>query len=88
MLTSNRVRAFNAAIHALLRPLLQNALSALQVVQRFCILKADVRAVLKPSQTVDENGQQRLVRDAIHASLGNGAVLEKQDRSRKRAFSE
>ena len=64
---SNRVRAFDAAPHALDGALLEPVLRFLQMGQRAGVRLAGIRPSLKPAQTVAQHRKQRLMGDAIHA---------------------
>ena len=84
---SNRVRAFDAAPHALDGALLQPVLRLFQVRQGAGVRLAGIRPGLKPAQPVAQHRKQRLVGDSIHAVAVcvDRTILEAQVRRRRLA---
>jgi hypothetical protein len=68
---------FDAALHTGQgRPVMQPVLRLFNLGQGQRILAAGERTVLEGLETINDDREQRLVRQAVNPDLGDGAVLE------------
>lgn len=73
-----RVSPFNATSHAVTGALQEPHLSLFEFRQRESVFTACELPSLERLETVDKDGQQHLLRDAVDASLRNWPVLKAQ----------
>jgi hypothetical protein len=68
--------AFDTTLHSFARAMVQLREGLLHIRKSKGVFAASVRACLKALEAIFDDGQQRLLADAVHASFGDRTVLK------------